>query len=93
VFIASSGKSADLIYDAQSNIEDVADVMPWTRSFPPSSIVLPELGKIAVQADFGIFVFTPDDPAKIKGRNVRSVRDNVIFEAGLFTGALGESVA
>ena len=89
VFIASSGKSADLIYDVQSNIEDVADVMPWKQSFSPSSIVLPELIKIAGQADFGIFIFTPDDAAKVKGKNVRAVRDNVIFEAGLFTGALG----
>jgi predicted nucleotide-binding protein len=73
----------------QSNIEDVADVMPWEQSFSPSSIVLPELLKIAGQADFGIFIFTPDDAMKMKGGNVKSVRDNVIFEAGLFAGALG----
>lgn len=89
VFIASSGQNVGLVYDVQRNIEEIADVTPWVRGFPPSSIILDELIKIAARSDFGIFIFAPDDATKIKGKKLKSVRDNVIFEAGLFTGKLG----
>jgi predicted nucleotide-binding protein len=34
-------------------------------------------------------VFAPDDVTEIRGRKLKSVRDNVIFELGLFIGKLG----
>jgi predicted nucleotide-binding protein len=39
--------------------------------------------------DFAIFVFTADDPINYKNEEFLAVRDNVIFEAGLFIGKLG----
>ena len=39
--------------------------------------------------DFAIFVFTPDDPIEYKSQALITVRDNVIFEAGLFIGRIG----
>jgi predicted nucleotide-binding protein len=50
---------------------------------------LTQLTRLAKQADFGVFLFAADDITRTKGKEVRSVRDNVLFEAGLFTGALG----
>lgn len=89
MFIASSGKNADLTYDVQKHIEDLADVLPWKHGFEPSSIVLTRLMQLAKQADFGVFIFAADDVTRMKGQTVKCVRDNVLFEAGLFTGALG----
>lgn len=89
MFIASSGKNADLTYDVQKHIEDVADAISWEQQFAPSTIVLTELVRLAKESDFGIFIFAADDTARIKDRRVKSVRDNVLFEAGIFTGALG----
>jgi hypothetical protein len=40
-------------------------------------------------ADVGVFVFSADDIVKIRGAEYAAVRDNVIFEFGLFVGHLG----
>ena len=39
--------------------------------------------------DAAVFIFAPNDFVKIRGREFDAVRDNVVFELGLFTGRLG----
>jgi hypothetical protein len=39
--------------------------------------------------DFGLFILAPDDVAAIRDKVVLTVRDNVIFELGLFIGRMG----
>lgn len=39
-------------------------------------------------SDYGVFVFAPDDVAIIKGEPLNIPRDNVVYEAGLFSGYL-----
>jgi predicted nucleotide-binding protein len=39
--------------------------------------------------DFAILVLTPDDLTQSRGKQQPSPRDNVVFELGLFIGALG----
>jgi predicted nucleotide-binding protein len=41
------------------------------------------------EADMGLFVFSPDDTVKIRNAEQGAVRDNVIFELGLYVGRLG----
>lgn len=43
----------------------------------------------AASSDFAIFVFTPDDKVVIRKKKFSVVRDNVLFELGLFIGILG----
>jgi len=43
----------------------------------------------AKRADFAVFVFGADDQVTIRGKAVAVVRDNVLFELGVFTGVLG----
>ena len=43
------------------------------------------------QVDFAIFAMTLDDEVQVRGEAHVAVRDNVLFEVGLFYGALGQN--
>ena len=77
-------------------LEDCAHVEPWTTSFNPGTTTLGRLVELAHEVDFAAFVFARDDwtttslpAAPVAGPGQASPRDNVVFEAGLFGGALG----
>src|SRR6476659_6053144 len=96
IFLGSSGKQAKLLQALTRGLEDVAHVEPWTTSFNPGTTALERLLELAHEVDFAAFVFARDDwttnsPAASDsaGSGQASPRDNVVFEAGLFGGALG----
>jgi hypothetical protein len=62
----------------------------WSReAHSASEYNLEALLREAASSDFGIFVFAPDDHVDIRKETFGIVRDNVLFELGLFIGALG----
>jgi Predicted nucleotide-binding protein containing TIR-like domain len=91
IFLGSSGKQANLLEAIARGLEDVADVEPWTTTFNPGRSTLERLVELSQEVDFAAFVFAQDDwtttDASESGQG--SPRDNVVFEAGLFGGALG----
>jgi hypothetical protein len=91
IFLGSSGKQAKLLQAITRGLEDVADVEPWTTTFNPGRSTLDRLVELSQEVDFAAFVFAQDDwtttDAAQSGQ--ASPRDNVVFEAGLFGGALG----
>jgi len=91
IFLGSSGKQAKLLQAITRGLEDVADVEPWTTTFNPGRSTLDRLVELCQEVDFAAFVFAQDDwittDASESGQ--ASPRDNVVFEAGLFGGALG----
>jgi len=92
IFLGSSGKQEQLLQALTSGLEDVAHVEPWTTSFNPGTTTLERLLEIAHEVDFAVFAFAEDDwtsDASQTGSGQASPRDNVVFEAGLFGGALG----
>ena len=96
IFLGSSGKQEKLLQALARGLEDVAHVEPWTTSFSPGTTTLDRLLELAHEVDFAAFVFARDDwttnspPASDPtGSGQASPRDNVVFEAGLFGGALG----
>src|SRR5215510_343941 len=96
IFLGSSGEQAELLQALTSGLEDVAKVEPWMTSFHPGTTTLERLIELTREVDFAAFVFAQDDwtiksptaePVATDGQ--ASPRDNVVFEAGLFGGALG----
>lgn len=57
--------------------------------FGASRTAIEDLMKLTTEADFAIIVLTPDDITASRGTKKGSPRDNVLFELGLFMGALG----
>lgn len=96
IFLGSSGKQEKVLQALTHGLEDVADVEPWTTVFNPGTSTLERLVELTQEVDFAAFVFAQDDwttksPPDPDGvpTGQASPRDNVVFEAGLFGGALG----
>jgi hypothetical protein len=91
LFLGSSGKQTKLLNAITRGLEDVADIEPWTTTFNPGRSTLDRLVELSREVDLAAFVFAQDDwtatDASESGQ--ASPRDNVVFEAGLFGGALG----
>src|SRR6516165_6307700 len=91
IFLGSSGEQAKLLRAIARGLSEVADVEPWTTTFNPGRSTLDRLVELSQEVDFAAFVFAQDDwtttDASESGQ--ASPRDNVVFEAGLFGGALG----
>lgn len=90
IFIASSTESLDVADAFNVNFDHQAEVTVWKHGFKLSQSSIDSLVKIAESVDFAIFIFTPDDISKIRNQEKGAVRDNVVFELGLFTGTLGK---
>jgi hypothetical protein len=93
IFLGSSGKQAKLIAALTRGLSDIADVEPWTSVFNPGVSTLDRLVELTHEVDFAAFVFAQDDwtsnASDAAAGGQASPRDNVVFEAGLFGGALG----
>jgi hypothetical protein len=90
LFIGSSRESLEIAYAAQENLDDCAEPIVWKQGlFSVSEYFLESLLDTLDDADFGLFVFAPDDLTKIREEEMKTTRDNVIFELGLFVGRLG----
>src|SRR5437764_14956918 len=91
IFLGSSGKQAKLLQAITRGLQDIADVAPWTTTFNPGRSTLDRLVELYQEVDFAAFVFAQDDWTSTDASQFgqASPRDNVVFEAGLFGGALG----
>ncbi|EKO3519504.1 nucleotide-binding protein [Vibrio fluvialis] len=90
IFIGSSVEGLSVAYAIQQNLTHDAEPTVWDQGiFDLSKTTMESLTKAVDESDVGVFVFSPDDVTKMRGSDHNTVRDNVIFEFGLFTGKLG----
>ena len=90
IFIGSSVESLPVAEAIHLNLEHDMEITLWRAgTFSLSNQTVDDLIAKACWVDFGLFVFTPDDIALIRNSKHSVTRDNVVFELGLFIGALG----
>ncbi|HSB95135.1 MAG TPA: TIR domain-containing protein [Spongiibacteraceae bacterium] len=90
VFIGSSVEGLNIAYAVQQNLLHEAEVTVWDQGvFELSRTTMESLTKALVENDFAVFVFSPDDLVRMRDHTSPAVRDNVLFEFGLFIGRLG----
>lgn len=90
IFIGSSVEGLEIAYAIQENLKHHSEITIWSQGvFSLSSYSLESIISELNNSDFGIFVFSPDDILSIRNESSTAIRDNVLFELGLFIGKLG----
>jgi hypothetical protein len=91
VFIGSSSEQLETARALKRCLDRHVKAKIWDEDvFELNESTFEGLVKAADEFDFAVFVFHPDDAAQIHNTKVRAVRDNVLFEFGLFTGSMGK---
>ncbi|MDE6947264.1 MAG: nucleotide-binding protein [Anaeroplasmataceae bacterium] len=94
VFVASSSESLRQARAIIRLLEYETEPTLWTNEvFKSGFSALESLMEIMTQSEFGVFLFTPDDKVLSRHKEEYSVRDNLLFELGLFIGYLGREKA
>lgn len=92
IFVGSSTEGLDIARALQELLDHDADVTLWSAGvFEPGGTTLGSLMAVASVVDFAVLVATADDTAEVRGETYNVLRDNVVYELGLFTGRLGQS--
>lgn len=90
LFIGSSVEGLAVAYALQSNLEHDVEATVWDQGvFGLTKSSLASLLEAIETFDFAALVLSADDTATIRATEYSVARDNVIFELGLFIGALG----
>ena len=89
VFIGSSNEGREIAEAVEAGLREIAKPRLWTGVFQVGGTTLGTLVEQAAQVDFGVVVATADDDIEERGVQRKAARDNILFEAGLFVGALG----
>ncbi len=90
IFVGSSGEAMSVCRAVQQELDRDFDVTIWDQGvFRLTYGAVDSLCAALDSSDAGIFVLTPDDLTESRGHSNFTVRDNVIFELGMFLGRLG----
>jgi CRP/FNR family transcriptional regulator, cyclic AMP receptor protein len=89
LFIISSAESLEIAREVQTALERDATVTVWTNGvFFASWYSLEALEKAVDASDFAVAIAQGDDMKESRGEKSPTIRDNVVFELGLFMGRL-----
>jgi hypoxanthine phosphoribosyltransferase len=90
LFVGSSSEGLNIASALQVALDYECEVELWTQGvFGLTKGSLESLVNSLTRFDFAVLALTPDDLTLSRGIKKPSARDNVLFELGLFIGALG----
>jgi CRP/FNR family transcriptional regulator, cyclic AMP receptor protein len=91
IFIGSSSESFHVAERIQARLESPQLIVTTWKDhvFGPSKYFLEPLQEQVKKSDFAVLVIGPDDKVISRDKESDAPRDNVVFELGLFIGALG----
>ncbi|MFD8726158.1 TIR domain-containing protein [Streptomyces sp. NPDC059629] len=90
LFVGSSSEGLRIAEAAQVVLDEVCEVELWTQGiFGLTQGTLESLVTALPRFDFSLLVLTADDLTVSRNTEKPTARDNVLFELGLFIGALG----
>jgi hypothetical protein len=90
LFIGSSSESYDVASACNACMDRKVEVTLWDKIFNPGGDTLSSLLNKAINVDFALFIFNPEDITIMRSSPKPTIRDNVLFELGLFIGAIGK---
>jgi len=94
IFIGSSSEGYEIAKTVTELLSPQTQPTLWKDNvFLPGSYILETLEELATNNYFAIFVASPDDKLTSRGRKYAAMRDNILFECGLFMGAHGRKHA
>ena len=90
IFVGSSNEGLPIAEAVQLRLEPPYEVELWTQGvYGLTQGNLENLLRAVPTFDFAILVLTADDLKVSRGDTTPAARDNVVFELGVFLGALG----
>jgi hypothetical protein len=90
LFIGSSVEGSPIARALQVELDHQCEPTLWSQGiFEPGGTTIGDLLIAAESSDFAALVLTPDDVVITRDERASAARDNVIFELGLFLGAIG----
>ena len=93
LFIGCSAESLTIGEAIKAGLSQASiEVHLWTDDvFQPSTFTLESLENELGRLDFAALILAPDDMITSRDSTIPAPRDNVVFELGLFIGALGRT--
>jgi len=95
IFVASSTEAEPMAQRIKASLEEAlgekAVIDLWRSKFDASETAIESLEGVAEEADFAVVVMRGDDITVSRNNEAVTPRDNLVFEMGLFMGALGRN--
>lgn len=93
IFIGSSSEALPAARALKNALEvDPVVATLWNKNvFAVADTTIESLEKSITGSDFAVLVISADDDVTSRGKKIKGPRDNVVFELGLFMGALGRT--
>lgn len=91
IFIGSSKEAQKIAKQVEIELDGFAQCKLWMDAFDFGVSNYDNLIKQVAFYDYAILIATADDLLESRKQTFKSVRDNVLFEFGMFAGGLGKS--